>query len=613
MTTREGNEQSAELKPFAEGTRGAQALQREAVLFSIGLDHHHVVVNVLVTLLFFTAHVLFVFGQLVALWEVQVAVNITGMGFDCPGIVEFTLPNISVHQQLANYSYTDIIAGAWGALDIGHLYPYSNIPFDLSINSKIFAIVIVLFSGCWPHAKLVATHILWYSRSNAKKRTKTMLWLEFLGKWSMVDVFSVVMVVTVFAIAFDGTFEHFMSNILDGVKPFIGAMADPAGLTHIICHGLVDWPEHPEQPPPAPSPSPTTCHGIVAPHLDNGEDAAEFLEFLNYTCKHGAGYTGFLDVELKADTLEGIYYFSAAVWLSLILSAFINMRNEQILIKRHKLRHATTKLLKDGYISGTDFKELLLDDDEQGRSDSDGDGGGGDYHLADFGGAPLPSRRPRRSRKKCDTLFGHAGFSPWLNAVVVVIVLAGLGCLYVTQFFVYTFRDLIGSTSHLVDLLNNKTDSEFRNYTMWQVSMNVLKGSGSNPFLQKDLVIFTIAGPAVCFLFSLVSAVVPMPRSVHWFVAKLAGLGFTFSGIEVLAFGLLLTTVILPAQSAGLIQIGGSAPFWWCLAMDHVYVTERGACVRSALLRPMCSRFYSLLCRCALGTVSATNPASTKR
>ena len=198
-------------------------------------------------------------------------------------------------------------------------------------------------------------------------------------------------------------------------------------------------------------------------------------------------------------------------------------------------------------------------------------------------------------------------------AVVVVIVLAGLGCLYVTQFFVYTFRDLIGSTSHLVDLLNNKTDSEFRNYTMWQVSMNVLKGSGSNPFLQKDLVIFTIAGPAVCFLFSLVSAVVPMPRSVHWFVAKLAGLGFTFSGIEVLAFGLLLTTVILPAQSAGLIQIGGSAPYWWCLAMDHVYVTERGACVRSALLRPMCSRFYSLLCRRALGTVSATNPASTKR
>ena len=81
----------------------------------------------------------------------------------------------------------------------------------------MFALVIIFFSGIWPHAKLLATHWLWYYRTKAIPRTQALQWLEFFGKWSMVDVISVVIAITIFSLTFDGTTMHFVNNIFDGV------------------------------------------------------------------------------------------------------------------------------------------------------------------------------------------------------------------------------------------------------------------------------------------------------------------------------------------------------------------------------------------------------------
>ncbi len=47
---------------FKLGTRGELAATRETNLFSLGLDHHHVVVNVLISTIFVLAHALFITG-----------------------------------------------------------------------------------------------------------------------------------------------------------------------------------------------------------------------------------------------------------------------------------------------------------------------------------------------------------------------------------------------------------------------------------------------------------------------------------------------------------------------------------------------------------------------
>ena len=116
------------------------------------------------------------------------------------------------------------------------------------------------------------------------------------------------------------------------------------------------------------------------------------------------------------------------------------------------------------------------------------------------------------------------------------MVVAGIGIflLYVVQFVPIMQRDILGSIRHTLDLVNNETDSMYTEYIMWDNALQIVGGQGSDPFLQKDLVIFTILGPGCCLLFSIIAAVAPLPQKVQWVVAKLAGLGFTFSGIEVL-------------------------------------------------------------------------------
>jgi hypothetical protein len=241
--------------------------------------------------------------------------------------------------------------------------------------------------------------------------------------------------------------------------------------------------------------------------------------------------------------MQGIYYFSSGVWLSLLLSASINLRSELILIGLHKLRYVRNNLLKQTHIDGAQFREMLL----YNKPSKDG-----------------------KLHKKCATLFGHAGFSCWSNLVVIVLCLIGGCLLYFVQFQPLAAQDLIGSTAHIVDLLNNKTDSEYKTITLWQSILDFNSHGGTDAFLQKDLLIFTVAGPFTLLFFTFIGAVLPLPKAAHFAIAKIANLGFTFSGIEVLTFAMLLCTLVLKSQTANLIEIN-NAPMYLCKALDHIY------------------------------------------
>ncbi|MBN1945775.1 MAG: paraquat-inducible protein A [Bradymonadales bacterium] len=57
------------------------------------------------------------------------------------------------------------------------------------------AAVIFCFSIIFPMAKLSALLLIWYGRYEAKRRAKLLHWLGVLGKWSMLDVFIVAILV----------------------------------------------------------------------------------------------------------------------------------------------------------------------------------------------------------------------------------------------------------------------------------------------------------------------------------------------------------------------------------------------------------------------------------
>jgi hypothetical protein len=63
------------------------------------------------------------------------------------------------------------------------------------------AILILIFSGIWPYTKQLVTLVLWFlppSRCSISRRGSILLWLDWLAKWSMIDIFVLVISIAAF-------------------------------------------------------------------------------------------------------------------------------------------------------------------------------------------------------------------------------------------------------------------------------------------------------------------------------------------------------------------------------------------------------------------------------
>jgi len=57
------------------------------------------------------------------------------------------------------------------------------------------AAVVLFFSIVFPFTKLTGLMAAWFVPMKARRRSRTLGWLEYLGKWSMLDVFVVAMLI----------------------------------------------------------------------------------------------------------------------------------------------------------------------------------------------------------------------------------------------------------------------------------------------------------------------------------------------------------------------------------------------------------------------------------
>jgi uncharacterized paraquat-inducible protein A len=63
------------------------------------------------------------------------------------------------------------------------------------------AIMILIFSVIWPYTKSLMTFVLWFlppSRLSISRRGSILLWLDWLAKWSMIDIFVLVISIAAF-------------------------------------------------------------------------------------------------------------------------------------------------------------------------------------------------------------------------------------------------------------------------------------------------------------------------------------------------------------------------------------------------------------------------------
>jgi hypothetical protein len=104
-----------------------------------------------------------------------VAINVAGQSFDIAGFFEFSMAKSTIEM--------------WNA------------------GAHSLAILIVIFSGVWPYTKQIVIFVLWFlppkGRVSSKLRGEILHWLDILGKWSMVDVFVLLMSLASFRISIE--------------------------------------------------------------------------------------------------------------------------------------------------------------------------------------------------------------------------------------------------------------------------------------------------------------------------------------------------------------------------------------------------------------------------
>jgi uncharacterized paraquat-inducible protein A len=66
------------------------------------------------------------------------------------------------------------------------------------------AILIFLFSFVWPYTKTVLTIVLWCASPatvSVELRGSILLWLDFLAKWSTIDIFVLIVTIVSFRVS----------------------------------------------------------------------------------------------------------------------------------------------------------------------------------------------------------------------------------------------------------------------------------------------------------------------------------------------------------------------------------------------------------------------------
>jgi hypothetical protein len=112
------------------------------------------------------------------------------------------------------------------------------------------ALIVAIFSGCWPYLKLLMMLGVWFLRVPIKWRENVLMVLDILGKWSLIDAFVLVFMMVAFRFnliipasslahtrAGDATIDLLVEGDM-GIYSFLLATMVSLTITHIIlgCH-----------------------------------------------------------------------------------------------------------------------------------------------------------------------------------------------------------------------------------------------------------------------------------------------------------------------------------------------------------------------------------------
>lgn len=291
-------------------------------------------------------HVLFYHGQTADMWKLQSSANVdcwynassleAKSVFRIAGLGDPYNIHVQVHDNstVQTFTYYTAIQELWDAagMDVNVFLP------------RLASVLLILFSGVWPHLKLLLLNVHWLLRPNSPN---TFWWLSTLGKWSLSDVLVVCLMLGILHIDWNVEPSVVLQGIIHQAPTIMKVLPDLYNTSEICTYMLhrpcterfLMEPSHHSFFSTEQSWNNDTEAITALPHfLDWDLGCSACLKFVESSLAHpytfqstvqgvadGIDTSGGGLVTLRVQGLIGIYSFCAAVVLSIALSCLVDI------------------------------------------------------------------------------------------------------------------------------------------------------------------------------------------------------------------------------------------------------------------------------------------------
>jgi Paraquat-inducible protein A len=278
------------------------------------------IATLLIPLFICATHLLFIYGQTCDMWSLLLHTDInvqytattyesriTLDAFKLPRSDQFNIPNQS--HTVRTFTYVYAMQELWKAKHMPGVF----LP-------RLASAGLFLFSGVWPHLKLLLLNVTWFTPyTNPKRRQRILSYLSVLGKWSLVDVLVVCVMVGVLHLHYTFTSQHVMDMIgshLQNVVTLVHTVYDADQLCSMALKYSCDNPKKIDRIINC-----QTCRTTINTWFHHPDAIQDIIKGID---TNGGG-----QVQLSVVGLNGIYAFCGAVIVSILLSFIVDYYDYQ--------------------------------------------------------------------------------------------------------------------------------------------------------------------------------------------------------------------------------------------------------------------------------------------
>jgi len=272
-------------------------------------------------------HVIFLYGQLAPMWQLTLVGDIdvwanatsktTKTTFDALGVPHQMHFTVNQERNVETFTYMYAIRQLWYAKGLE-----TNI-----WGPRLAALLLVFFSGIWPHLKSILLHMTWVKNQiDPRLRTRTLQWLGVLGKWSLADVLTVCVMVGVLNLEWIVNPSQIKQGFMDQLPLVVSVLKDTYHSSQVCTYLLGYKTDCNVDHNVGHMAKCRACKSVVGTAYHH----PDWAKSTGKTLFNGISTSGGGSAELVVRGLKGIYAFCGAVILSVLLSFIVDVLDHRV-------------------------------------------------------------------------------------------------------------------------------------------------------------------------------------------------------------------------------------------------------------------------------------------